>query len=124
MDEEKKNCLLIVDDEKMNLKILTHILGTDYTIYTATNGISALEKTKEYMPDLILLDIIMPGMDGYQVISELKKLEKIRNIPVIFTSSLDTIEAEEKGLSLNAADYITKPFNSTLVKLRVRNQSR
>ena len=122
MDEEKKNSLLIVDDEKMNLKILTHILGTDYTIYTATNGISALEKTKEYMPDLILLDIIMPGMDGYQVISELKKLEKIRNIPVIFTSSLDTIEAEEKGLSLNAADYITKPFNSTLVKLRVRNQ--
>jgi diguanylate cyclase (GGDEF)-like protein len=122
MDEEKKNSLLIVDDEKMNLKILTYILGEDYNIYTATDGVKAIEKVKEYMPDLILLDIIMPEMDGYQVISELKKLDRIRNIPVIFTSSLNSIAAEEKGLSLNAADYITKPFNSMLVKLRVRNQ--
>jgi diguanylate cyclase (GGDEF)-like protein len=122
MDEEKKNSVLIVDDEKMNLKLLTHILGEDYTIFTSTNGLNAIEKALEYMPDLILLDIIMPEMDGYQAIFELKKQEKIRHIPVIFTSSLNTSEAEEKGLTLNAADYITKPFNATLVKLRVRNQ--
>ena len=122
MDIEEKNSLLIVDDEKMNLKILTHILGADYNIYTASNGISAIKKAREYMPDVILLDIIMPEMDGYQAITELKKIEKIRNIPVIFISSLVSNEEEEKGLALNAADYILKPFRATLVKLRVRNQ--
>jgi len=122
MDEVKKNSLLIVDDETMNLKTLTHILGADYIIYTATNGQRAIDKAKEYMPDLILLDIIMPEMDGYQMISELKKREEIRHIPVIFISSLNSSEDEGKGLALNAADYISKPFNSTLVKLRVRNQ--
>ena len=122
MGLEEKNSLLIVDDEKMNLKTLTYILGADYNIYTAANGESAIEKAKEYMPDLILLDIIMPKMDGYQAIIELKKHEKIRNIPVIFISSLTSDEEEEKGLALDAADYIAKPFRAPLVKLRVRNQ--
>ena len=122
MDVDEKNSLLIVDDEKMNLKILTHILGSDYNIYTATGGANAIEKAKEYIPDLILLDIIMPEMDGYQTIIELKKIEKLRNIPVIFASSLIGSDEEEKGLALNAADYIIKPFRAALVKLRVRNQ--
>ena len=120
--KEKKNSLLIVDDEKMNLKILAQILGPDYIIYTATNGLRAIEKAKAYIPDLILLDIIMPEMDGFQMIAELKKLEETRHIPVIFASSLSSSADEEKGLSLNAADYISKPFSPTLVKLRVRNQ--
>ena len=122
MDEEKKNSLLIVDDEKFNLEVLTHILGSDYTIYTATNGANAIEKAKKYMPDLILLDIVMPEMDGYQTISELKKCETVRKIPVIFITSLTSDEDEEKGLAHDAADYITKPFRSLLVRLRVRNQ--
>jgi len=122
MDEERQNSLLIVDDEKMNLKILTHILGDEYIIYSASNGESAIEKAREYLPDLILLDIIMPGMDGYQTIAELKKIEATRKIPVIFASSLDTNEAEERGLNLNAADYVAKPFHAALLKLRVRNQ--
>jgi len=120
--EAKKNSLLVVDDENTNLKILTHILGQDYAIYTATNGVSAIEKAKEYVPDLILLDILMPEMDGYQIFSEIKKSEGIGKIPVIFITGLDSDEDEEKGLSMNAVDYITKPFSPTTVKLRVRNQ--
>ena len=122
MDGEQKNTLLIVDDETANLKTLTHILSLDYTIYTATKGENAVEKAKEYMPDLILLDILMPGMDGYQTLAELRKHEKLRDIPVIFITGLDSDEDEEKGLALDAADYITKPFSPMIVKLRVRNQ--
>jgi diguanylate cyclase (GGDEF)-like protein len=120
--EAKKNSLLIVDDENSNLKVLAHILGQDYTIYTATNGKNALEKAKEYLPDLILLDILMPDMNGYQTLYEIKVTEEIKKIPVIFISGLDSVEDEERGLSLDAVDYITKPFNPTTVKIRVRNQ--
>jgi len=120
--ENRKNTLLIVDDENANLKVLTHILGKDYTIYTATNGKSAIEKAKEYKPDLILLDILMPEMDGYATLAELKKIEEIQHTPVIFITGLDRDEDEEKGLALEAADYITKPFSAMIVKLRVRNQ--
>lgn len=120
--EEKKNSLLIVDDESSNLKYLSHILGQDYKIFSATNGESAIKKAKEYKPDLILLDILMPGLDGYQTLSEIKRTEEIKKIPVIFITGLDTAKDEEKGLSLDAADYIIKPFNPPVVKLRVRNQ--
>ncbi len=121
-DKEKRNSLLIVDDENSNLKVLSHILGSEYAIYTATNGKSAIEKAKEYRPDLILLDILMPIMDGYQTLAEIKNSEEIKGIPVIFITGLSSDKDEEKGLSLDAADYITKPFSATTVKLRVRNQ--
>jgi len=120
--KEQKNSLLIVDDENVNLKILSHILGTEYTIYTATNGKRAIEKAKEYKPDLILLDILMPEMDGYKTLAELKKHEDVKRIPVIFISGLASDEDEEKGLALEAVDYITKPFSAPIVMLRVRNQ--
>ena len=119
---EKKNSLLIVDDEGVNLKILTHILGDEYTIFTATNGKNAIEKTKQYKPDLILLDIIMPEMDGYETLSAIRECEEIQMIPVIFITGLDSDEDEEKGLSMDASDYITKPFSATVVKLRVQHQ--
>jgi diguanylate cyclase (GGDEF)-like protein len=122
MDGEMKNSLLIVDDEKTNLQILAHILESEYTIYTAANGASAIEKAKKYLPDLILLDIIMPDMDGYQTLAKIKKCEEIYKIPVVFITSLNNAENEEKGLALEAADYITKPFSANVVKLRVRNQ--
>jgi diguanylate cyclase (GGDEF)-like protein len=124
MCEETKNTLLVVDDENVNLKVLNHILGNEYTIYTAKNGTSAIEKTKEYKPDLILLDIIMPGMDGYQTLNAIRENEEIKKIPVIFITGLDSDEDEEKGLSLGAADYITKPFSAAIVKLRVQHQIR
>jgi len=120
MIEEKKNSILIVDDEMTELKILTHILSNDYTIYTAINGIDAIEIAKENMPDLILLDIIMPVMDGYQTFDEIKKCKEIHKIPVVFITSLNSVEDEEKGLDLNAVDYIHKPFSKKIVELRVR----
>jgi len=122
MSEDKKNTLLIVDDEHVNVKILNNILGKEYTIHVAGDGMSAIEKAKELLPDLILLDIVMPGIDGYEVLEKLKKLEETKDIPVIYISGLNHIEEEEKGLALGAADYITKPFSAMLLKLRVGHQ--
>jgi len=121
MSEDKKNSLLIVDDEHVNLSILTHILENDYVIYTAVDGISAFEKAKELLPDLILLDIVMPGIDGYEVLKKLKNFEATKEIPVIYISGLNHNE-EEKGLLHGAADYISKPFSAMTIKSRVGHQ--
>jgi diguanylate cyclase (GGDEF)-like protein len=118
----KKNSLLIVDDEKLNIMTLTHILSPDYIVYAAKDGQDAIEVAKELLPDIILLDIIMPDMDGYEVITTLKNAKETCHIPVIFVTGLSNHEDEEKGLNLAAADYITKPFSPAIVKLRVRNQ--
>jgi len=120
--EKKKNSLLIVDDEELNLKALTHILEQDYIVYTAASGINAVEIAKNHLPDLILLDILMPEMNGYETLEKIKSFESLKKIPVIFISGLNSDEDEEKGLSLDAIDYITKPFSPANVKLRVRKQ--
>jgi diguanylate cyclase (GGDEF)-like protein len=120
--DEKKNTLLIVDDEKLNLKALTNILVPDYTVYAAKDGPTAIEYAREFLPDLVLLDILMPGMDGYEVLTEFKKIEDVRDIPVIFITGLSSSEEEEKGLSLGAIDYINKPFKPAIIKLRVQHQ--
>ena len=117
-----KNSVLIVDDEGSNIMTLTHILSERYTVYAATNGKDALDAAHKYMPDVILLDVIMPDMDGYDVIRELKRNDSTRGIPVIFITGLIDAEDEERGMALGAADYIPKPFSPTLVKLRVSNQ--
>jgi len=122
MDESRKNSVLIVDDENSNIMALTHILSSLYTVYAAKNGQKALEAAERYLPDVILLDILMPEMDGYAVISVLKNSEKMRDIPVVFITGLGNANDEEKGLSLGAADYISKPFSPAIVKLRVKNQ--
>ena len=119
---DKKNNLLIVDDNTSNLMELSHILGPDYTIYAVTNGISAVEKAKKSLPDLILLDIVMPEMNGFEVLAELQKSETTEKIPVIFITGLTDSANEEKGLSLGAVDYIYKPFKQVIVKHRVLNQ--
>lgn len=114
--------ILIVDDEKSNIRILHHILQQSYTIYTAKDGETAINIAREYRPDLILLDVIMPGMNGYEVLSELKGYDDTRDIPVIFVTGLSNADDEVKGFLLGAADYITKPFNSTIVKVRIKQQ--
>ena len=124
MGESAKNSILIIDDEKMVIMALTEILSPKYTIYAVKDGLDALEKAKEFLPDLILLDIVMPEMDGHAVIAALKNTEKTKEIPVIIISSLSNIEDEKKGLALGAVDYITKPFYPDIVKLRVQNQIR
>ena len=122
MNEPGKNSVLIVDDESSNIMALTHILSPDYTVYAAKNGRNAIEAAEKYLPDVILLDIIMPEMDGYDVMSALKSAEKTRDIPVIFITGLGNTDDEEKGLDMGAADYISKPFSPAIVKLRIRNQ--
>ncbi|MCL2261501.1 MAG: response regulator, partial [Fibromonadales bacterium] len=118
----KKNSVLLVDDEKSNLEVLLSILSSDYTIYMTKNGSSAVEMAEKYLPDLILLDIIMPDMDGYDVLNALRSSSKTKHIPVIFITGLNSVEDEEKGLDLGAADFIHKPFSAKIVKSRVRIQ--
>ena len=123
MNESKKKSVLVVDDENSNIMALTHILSPEYTVYAAKDGHSAINAAEKYLPDVILLDILMPEMDGYDVISAMKRSEKTQNIPVIFITGLRHSDDEEKGFILGAADYITKPFSSSaIVKLRVQNQ--
>ena len=122
MEDQVKNSLLIVDDEKSNLLVLNSILNQEYTLYMARDGHEAVERANECMPDLILLDILMPGMDGYAVIGALRSSVTTQHIPVIFITGLSDPDDEEKGLSLGAVDYISKPFSPAIVKLRVQNQ--
>jgi signal transduction histidine kinase/HPt (histidine-containing phosphotransfer) domain-containing protein len=121
-DETAKNSILIVDDQITNITALKSILGKKYKIYVVIDSREAVKTAEQNMPDVILLDVVMPELDGYQIITELKKSKKAMNIPVIFITGLDDAVAEKKGLSLGAVDYITKPFNSAIVKLRVHNQ--
>ena len=122
MKNHQKNSILIVDDEKANLLFLNDILGSNYDLFMARTGLEAIEMANEDKPDLILLDIILPGMDGYEVLTILKESEETREIPVIFISGLSSSDDEMKGLSLGASDYISKPFSTAIVKFRVQNQ--
>jgi len=122
MKNIERKSVLVVDDEPASIMGLTKILDQDYTVYVAKNGANAVKLAKEKLPDMILLDIIMPDMNGYEVISMLKNTIETKDIPVVFISGLGTDEYEEKGLELGAVDYIHKPFAPEIVKLRVRNQ--
>ena len=115
--------ILIVDDVRENLHVLMQILRDDYAILAATSGEKALEMAQRGPgPDLILLDIKMPGMDGYSVLSRLKANPATSNIPVIFVTALSDAADEARGLKLGVADYLTKPVSPELLLMRVRTQ--
>lgn len=114
--------LLIVDDDPNNIRLLAAVFDNDYDILFAINGKQALRLAVQERPDLILLDVMMPEMDGYQVCRLLKADLLTKDIPVIFITAHCNAEEEILGLEVGAADYITKPFCSAIVKLRVRNQ--
>lgn len=116
-----KSKLLIVDDTDSNIDILIEILGDLYSISVATNGALALQIATQILPDLILLDIVMPEMDGYEVCRRLKNQQVTQDIPVIFVTIKATIQDEHKGLDLGAIDYIVKPFSPPIVLSRVKN---
>ena len=124
MNETKKYSVLIVDDESSNLIALTNILSSAYTVRAANNGRDALQTAEKYSPDIILLDVVMPEMDGYAVITELKKSEKTRDIPVIFLTAMTDPENEAKGFELGAVDYIFKPCSPELLLNRIELQLR
>ena len=116
--------ILIVDDQTSNIKLLAAILGDDYRVRVATNGLDALKLAEGTpQPDLILLDIMMPDMDGYEVCRRLKGNASTQNIPVIFITALSSESDEEKGLNLGAVDYIAKPLSAPIVRARVRNHA-
>lgn len=115
--------ILLVDDAPENLHALISMLRDDYTLLAATRGARALElATSQPQPDLILLDVRMPEMDGYEVLRRLKSNPQTRDIPVIFVTALSESSDEATGLRLGAADYITKPVNPELLRLRVLTQ--
>lgn len=117
-----KQRILIVDDTHTNIRILNDLLKKEYNISIAMNGVDALAAANSNnRPDLILLDIMMPEMDGYEVCERLKYSVKTNNIPVLFISAKNDADDEMKGLELGAVDYITKPFRPPIVLSRVRN---
>jgi CheY-like chemotaxis protein len=114
--------LLIVDDEPIHIDLLLDTFDFEYEVLAATDGKTALETAQREQPDLILLDVMMPGIDGYEVCRRLKGNRETQNIPVIFITARGAGEDEIRGLELGARDYLTKPVDPPSVKARVNNQ--
>lgn len=112
--------LLLVDDEPTNLQVLRHVLQADYRLLFATDGARALQVAREQLPQLILLDIMMPGMDGYAVCCALKADAATASIPVIFITALTDSQDETAGFDVGGVDYLTKPVSPPVVRARVR----
>ncbi|MCP4706361.1 MAG: response regulator, partial [candidate division Zixibacteria bacterium] len=120
MSDLSKMRIMVVDDVKANIDILLETLANDYKVSVAMDGESAIEDIKVNLPDLILLDIVMPDINGYEVCTRLKADPATENIPIIFVTSKSNEADERKGLELGAVDYITKPFSPSIVKARIR----
>jgi len=118
----KKYSILVIDDNTSSIDTLKDILCAEYKVYTVNDSNRALEAAESMLPDIILLDIFMPEMDGFDVVCLLKESEKTKDIPVIFITGLNNASIEEKGLKLGASDFIFKPFHSGIVKQRIKNQ--
>lgn len=117
--------ILVVDDERINRKMLSALLENDHEIIIAKSGQQALERVQtDPSIDLILLDIMMPEMDGFEALKRLKQQSSSIHIPVIFITAKDSLKDQEKGLKLGAVDYINKPFHPSIVRLRVENHLR
>jgi diguanylate cyclase (GGDEF)-like protein len=116
--------ILVIDDERFNLNTLHGLLRDEYRLMVAMQGEHGIKAAQTGLPDLILLDVNMPGMDGFEVCRQLKADPITQSIPVIFITALNEASDEAKGLELGAVDYITKPFNYSVVKARVRTHLR
>jgi putative two-component system response regulator len=121
-NDDKKQTILVVDDTLINIDILKTILTPNYAVKVATNGELALKIVEKQPPDLILLDIMMPGMDGHEVCRRLKSQKKSASIPIIFVTAMADEQDEQTGFDLGAVDYITKPVKPALVIARVKAQ--
>lgn len=119
--EIKKQTILIVDDQPTNVQALANLLKNDYRVQVANNGQKALDIARsDDAPDMMLLDIQMPGIDGYEVCRQLKNDPHTSKIRIIFVTGRDSVSDEEKGFKLGAVDYISKPFYPVIVRARVR----
>lgn len=119
MSSTVRESILVVDDVEENVDILVDMLSNDYDVSVAMDGITALEAAAENPPNIILLDIMMPNMDGFETCRRLKADEKTRKIPVIFISAIEDHESKVKALTLGGVDYVSKPFNPKEVMARV-----
>lgn len=117
----QRETVLVVDDEATNLHVLSEVLGRDYTVRVAKGGAAALRAAATPpRPDVVLLDVMMPDMDGFEVIGRLRQLASLDGVPVLFLTALADAEYEERGLRAGAADYITKPIRPAVVRARIR----
>lgn len=122
MSNDRKQQILVVDDEMINITVLVSLLRDEYKIVVAKSGEQALKRAiSDNPPDLILLDVRMPGIDGFEVCQRLKNDDRTQNIPVIFITAQDAEQEEARGFEVGAADYISKPFSPSIVKARVAN---
>ena len=122
-DKAAKPRVLLVDDKPENIDVLANMLGENYQLLVALDGAKALELAgKEDSPDLILLDVMMPEIDGYEVCRRLQDNEDTRGIPVIFVTAMNDVEDEAKGFELGGVDFITKPLSPSIVRARVETQ--
>ena len=113
--------VMVVDDNPDNLNVVADLLSNEYSIRAIPSGYRAIEYLQQgALPDLILLDVMMPGMDGYQVLKQIKEIPTTRNIPIIFLTALDSTRDEEMGLEAGAVDYITKPIRPSILMARVK----
>src|SRR5678816_4809209 len=113
--------VLLVDDAKTNLDVLVEGLKGDHKLSLALNGEAALELATRVPPDLVLLDIVMPGLDGYEVCRRLRQMPETADVPIMFLSSLEEVRNKTRGFEAGANDYLTKPFEMLEVKARVRS---
>jgi PleD family two-component response regulator len=116
--------ILVVDDEQANLAAVKNILVPKYEVFTARSGEEALERARDINPDIILVDTVMPGMDGFKTLIRLKGIQEIQNIPIIIITSCSNDVDEERGFLLGAVDYISKPFKKAIVRARVETHIR
>ena len=121
---ESKPKVLAVDDDPININILMDLLQDEYQVLAAVNGTTGLQAASRTNPDVILLDITMPDMSGHEVLKQLKADPLTKDIPVIFITGLSDAEDEARGLELGASDYVSKPFNPTVTKARIKTQLR
>jgi putative two-component system response regulator len=122
MRKDEKSKILIVDDEDRNIKLITTVMEqSGYRTQSSHNGVEAFEKAKEFTPDLIFLDILMPGMDGFETCRKLREESVTKDIPVVMITGLDDRESKIKSLEAGANDFLTKPFDITELKVRARN---
>ncbi|MBE0504240.1 MAG: diguanylate cyclase [Desulfuromonadales bacterium] len=119
--ENTRQKILIIDDTPANILIMHAVLGATYQTFFTTSGREGIKMARQELPDLILLDVMMPEMDGYEVCRELKAEPLTRRIPVIFITTMSDVEDEMKGLELGAIDYIIKPFSPSIVNARIKN---
>lgn len=117
----EQNKILVVDDDRISRQLITEILKSDYRIVLANDADKAMERAIKHQPDLILLDIVMPRVDGLELFNRIKKHPLVEHIPIIFLTALTLESDEEAGLAMGAVDYITKPLRAPIVQARVKN---